>query len=53
VDFDTNIFLNSIATMILSADAKVMELIDQDTKLWNSPLIKKIFQEEEARVICR
>jgi hypothetical protein len=30
-----------------------MKLIDQDTKLWNSPLTKKIFQEEEARVICQ
>jgi hypothetical protein len=38
---------------ILTVDAKVMELIDQDTKWWNSPLIKENFQEEETRIICQ
>jgi hypothetical protein len=37
---------------ILTEDARVMELINQDTKWWNSCLIKEIFHEEEARVIC-
>ncbi|XP_042990763.1 uncharacterized protein LOC122317788 [Carya illinoinensis] len=33
------------------AEAKVAELIDQDTKAWNVQLIKDIFSEEEAASI--
>lgn len=31
---------------ILETRARVLELIDQDTKWWNSKLISTIFQEE-------
>jgi hypothetical protein len=30
-----------------------MELIDQDTKWWNTHLINNIFHKEEARIICQ
>lgn len=36
---------------LLAEDARVIELIDQDTKWWNSPLINTIFNVEEARTI--
>jgi hypothetical protein len=31
----------------------VEEFIDQNTKWWNSHLIKQIFHAEEARIICQ
>jgi hypothetical protein len=37
---------------ILNSEAKVWELIDQDTNLWNIPLIKDIFMKVEAEMIC-
>jgi hypothetical protein len=36
---------------LLSEDARVVELIDQDTKWWNANLIREIFHAEEAQVI--
>lgn len=36
---------------ILADDARMANLIDQDTKWWNLNLISKVFQEEEAWVI--
>lgn len=38
---------------ILEEGAKVVKLIDQDTKWWIINLIKEVFREEEARVICQ
>jgi hypothetical protein len=29
----------------------VVELIDQDTKIWNAALVESIFQKEEAELI--
>jgi hypothetical protein len=37
---------------ILSVDVTVSNLIDPDTKSWNSSLISDIFMEEEAQLIC-
>lgn len=37
----------------LAEDAKVKELLDQDTRWWNSSLIKEIFQEDEVDIICQ
>jgi hypothetical protein len=37
---------------ILNSEAKVWELIDQDTNWWNISLIKEIFMEEEVEMIC-
>ncbi|GLT61042.1 hypothetical protein SLA2020_337770 [Shorea laevis] len=37
---------------LLAAEASVGELIDPDTKWWNAPLIKEIFSETEAEIIC-
>jgi hypothetical protein len=44
----------SVQTMnsILPRDALVKELFDQDLGGWNSVLIREIFMEEEADVIC-
>jgi ribonuclease HI len=36
----------------LSAEAKVCELIDNDTRWWNTPLIQDIFPPEVAAKIC-
>ncbi len=36
---------------ILAMDAKVKELIDQDTKWWNRDLIDKKISQEERMVI--
>jgi hypothetical protein len=41
-----------ITSSTLGRDAKVYELIDNDTRWWNIPMVKEIFTEEEARVIC-
>ncbi len=38
---------------LLAEYAKVEELIDQDTRWWNSSLIKEIFQEDEVDIICQ
>jgi hypothetical protein len=37
---------------ILDFEAKVCELIDQDTNWWIMHLIRKIFMEEEVKIIC-
>ncbi|GLT60767.1 hypothetical protein SLA2020_335190 [Shorea laevis] len=37
---------------LLAAEASVGELIDPDTKWWNAPLIKEIFSETKAEIIC-
>jgi hypothetical protein len=37
---------------ILSDDAKVVEIIDPDTRWWNKPLITAIFNHEEVEIIC-
>jgi hypothetical protein len=47
-----NIFFFSISKEDFSKGRKG-ELIDQDTKWWNSNLITEVFHEEEARVICQ
>lgn len=39
--------------IILSKDAKVKELIDQDTKCWKTSLINDIFMADEAEKICQ
>ena len=36
----------------LNSEAKVWELIDQDTNWWNIPLIKDIFMEAKVEMIC-
>jgi len=38
--------------IILFVDATVSNLIDPDTKSWNTSLIYDIFMEEEAQLIC-
>jgi hypothetical protein len=37
---------------ILDNQAKVSKLLDLDTNWWNTELVKEIFNEEEARMIC-
>jgi hypothetical protein len=37
---------------ILDSQATVSELLDVDTNWWNMALVKDIFDEEEARMIC-
>lgn len=37
---------------ILDRQARVKELIDEDTRWWNVPLIMEIFSAEEAEKIC-
>jgi hypothetical protein len=37
---------------ILDSQATVSELLDADTNWWNMALVKDIFDEEEARMIC-
>lgn len=39
--------------MVLSEDASVSELIDQDSKWWNGQLIMSIFAKDEAGVILK
>ncbi|XP_059429178.1 uncharacterized protein LOC132162990 [Corylus avellana] len=36
----------------LDSEAKISELIDQDTQWWNIPLVREIFKEEEVGMIC-
>jgi hypothetical protein len=38
---------------LLGKDARVKELIDVDTRWWNTRLIKEIFMEDEAATICK
>jgi ribonuclease HI len=38
---------------ILDRNAMVSELLDRDANWWNTPIIKEIFQAEEAELICR
>lgn len=44
----------SIQTLMnsLDSEAKVSELIDGNTKWWNTNIVKEIFDEEEAWKIC-
>jgi len=46
--------LNSIQSpiRILNKDAKVSEIIDQNSRWWNIPLIEQIFPAETAEKIC-
>jgi len=46
MDSNSNFLLNTIPRRILPANAKVAELIDEDTKRWNTrytPLIQEIW----------
>jgi hypothetical protein len=38
---------------IIPPNAKVTDLIDGELKGWNSSLIKEIFNEDEAKAICK
>jgi hypothetical protein len=48
----TNFAIQSPQRLLLE-DARVIELIDQDSSWWNLPLIQEIFHEEEAHIICK
>jgi hypothetical protein len=37
---------------ILDSDARVRQLIDEDSRWWNTPLIQEIFNPDEAAKIC-
>ncbi|XP_059436328.1 uncharacterized protein LOC132169286 [Corylus avellana] len=37
---------------VLHHNAKVKELIDDDTQWWNIPLIEKVFMKDKAEVFC-
>jgi hypothetical protein len=37
---------------ILSQNAKVSELLDDDTNWWNVSLVKEVFTVEETEAIC-
>jgi hypothetical protein len=37
---------------VLSQDARIKDIIDEDKKWWNIPLIEEIFMKEEVEVIC-
>ena len=37
---------------LLGRDTKVHELIDNNTRWWNIPLVEEIFNDEEACIIC-
>lgn len=41
-----------IPIRVLPPEARVSDLIDAETKWWNTPLIKEIFWPEEANNIC-
>lgn len=45
-------FYSVVVVRILSGDAKVMELIDEDTTWWNTSMVKEIFNEDEVERIC-
>jgi hypothetical protein len=53
IDFLSACLIFSIQTPIrvLSPQARVVELTDQDIKRWNEPLVKSIFLKEEADLI--
>jgi hypothetical protein len=36
----------------LDRDTRVKDLIGEDTRWWNVPLVKEIFMEDEAERIC-
>lgn len=38
---------------ILNAEAKVAELIDANKKSWNLKLVKEVFSDVEAKIICQ
>lgn len=40
---------------MLAEDANVVELMDPSTKWWNMSLnlIKEVFKEDEAKIICK
>jgi hypothetical protein len=44
-------FMVQSPRLMLGEDARVAELIDQDTKFWNTQLVETIFNAEKARVI--
>jgi len=45
-------FYSVVVVRILSGDAKVMELIEEDTTWWNMSMVKEIVNEDEAERIC-
>jgi hypothetical protein len=45
-------FCNAIVGGEMDRDARVNELIDKDTRWWNVPLVKEIFNAYKAERIC-
>lgn len=46
-------FLIQFPINTLDCNAKVAELINQDTKSWKEELVRSVFLKEEANIICK
>lgn len=46
-------YLVRLPKRVLNEEAVVTNLIDKDTRWWNIPLIKEVFEEDEVTAICQ